>query len=124
MQDLVRFVNISQGNKIDAISSLHAKKEVLISIFKEGQWYLLSHFDVIVANPLDRFSNHVFQLEFLRKTTMDKVAPRKRCQFIDCWPLYRIKHASTVEKQFVVGQHLSICFQLCSDYYVAYTYKY
>ncbi|CAB87733.1 putative protein [Arabidopsis thaliana] len=64
-----------KGNKIDANSPLHVKKEVLISTLKEGQWYLLSHFEVAVANPLDRFSNH---------------------------PLYRIKHASTVEKQFVV----------------------
>jgi len=56
MQDLVRFVNISQGNKIDTISPLHAKKEVLISTLKEVQWYLLSHFNVVVANPLDRFS--------------------------------------------------------------------
>jgi len=105
MQDLVKFVNMSQGNKIDAISPLHANKDMLISTLKEGQWYLLSHFDVAVANPQDRFSNHVFQLKFLRKTTMDEIAPRKRCQFIDCWPFNRLKHASTVEKLFVVGQH-------------------
>jgi len=44
------------------LSPLHAYKEEMISTLREGKWYLLSNFEVVVANPLERFSSHVFQI--------------------------------------------------------------
>jgi len=83
---------------------------VLISTLREGKWYLLSNFEVVVANTQERFSTHVFQIKFTRKTTMKHVAPKTRCQFIDCVDFYRIKHTSTAENKFVVGEYFSIYF--------------
>ena len=95
------------------LSPLHAYKEEMISTLREGQWYLLSYFEVVVANTLERFSSHVFQIKFLRKTTMEHVVPKVRCHFIECFDFYRIKNAA-VEKKFVVGEYFSFCFVLYS----------
>ena len=48
----------------------------------------------------------------LRKTTMEYVAPKIRCHFIECFDFYRIKNAVHVKKIFVVGEYFSFCFVL------------
>jgi len=94
------------------LSPLHANKEEMISTLREGQWYLLSYVEVVVANTHERFSSHVFQIKFLRKTTMEYVAHKIRCHFIECFDFSRIKNAVPVEKKFVVGEYFSFCFVL------------
>ena len=59
---------------------------------------------MVVANPLERFSSHVFQIEFLKKTTMEHVAPKSRYHFIECVDFHTIKHAAPIQKKFVVGE--------------------
>jgi len=41
------------------LSPLHAYKEEMISTLRERKYYLISNFEVVVANPVERFSNYL-----------------------------------------------------------------
>jgi len=86
----------------------------MIDTLREGRWYLLSYFNVVMANTHERFFSHVFQIKFLNKSTMEHVSPNRRCHFIECFDFYRIKNAGPVEKKFVIGEYFSFfCFIFC-----------
>jgi len=78
---------------------------------------------VVVANPLERFSSHVFQIEFLKKTTMEHVAPKSRYHFIECVDFHTIKHAAPIQKKFVVDEYFSSYFQYSELYNLAKDHK-
>ncbi|CAL9224743.1 unnamed protein product [Arabidopsis halleri] len=90
------------GQRIDATVPTIAIKRNFPRELREGQWYLLSEFDVIPPSLPERNSDHFYQISCNRNTEVDPVRPKSQSEFFNCVDFFSINNASEEDKQYVV----------------------
>ncbi|CAE5993293.1 unnamed protein product [Arabidopsis arenosa] len=91
-----------KGQRIDATVPTIAIKRNFPRELREGQWYLLSEFDVIPPSLPERNSDHFYQISCNRNTEVDPVRPKSQSDFFNCVDFFSINNASEEDKQYVV----------------------
>lgn len=89
---------------MDAIIPNRAYNDKFRTRIREGKWYLLSDFKVVLSTRILRYSKHPYEIEFTCKTSIDRVSSRSRWNFFNDYDFTMINSAKAEDKDFVVGK--------------------